>query len=169
MPRQTRIKIEKGEREYQKSVLSILPKCIALVPVLFIQTTRVKTIPSKSTNVSAARYLCIRLFSHHRTRMRSANIVAVELSSRRRFAEHPFVADRKTAEHSVPNGPRQPIGGAPRGADFAARWGATGLTTTRMAQGGAEPVSGIRYIPADSWRGTVPRQRAAISEMASSR
>jgi hypothetical protein len=34
-------------------------------------------------------------------------------------------------------------------------------TTTRTAQDGALPVSGIRYIRADSWRGSFPRQRAA--------
>src|SRR5262249_22414165 len=43
------------------------------------------------------------------------------------------------------------------------------VITTGTAQDDAAPVSGIRYIRADFWRGSVPRQRAAISEMASSR
>src|SRR5436309_13024645 len=45
----------------------------------------------------------------------------------------------------------------------------TDWTTTRMAQDDTEPVSGIRCIRADSWRGNVPHQRVAISERASLR
>ena len=40
-------------------------------------------------------------------------------------------------------------------------------TTTRMAQDDVGPVSGIRHIQVDSWRGSVPHQGVAISEMAS--
>src|SRR5262245_36479671 len=47
--------------------------------------------------------------------------------------------------------------------------GVAGLPTTRMAQDDAGPVSDIRNIRADSERGRLPRQRAAISGMASSR
>src|SRR5215510_13074056 len=49
----------------------------------------------KSTNVSAARYLCIRFLFHHATGIRSATVVAVELSSRRRFAERYFFRSHK--------------------------------------------------------------------------
>jgi hypothetical protein len=45
--------------------LSILPKCIALVPLLVSTSTRINTAPSESTIVSAAKYRCIGLSSDH--------------------------------------------------------------------------------------------------------
>src|SRR5262249_21552064 len=53
----------------KKSALSILPTCTALVPVLLIRITRVNTIPSRSTIVSAARYPCMGLVSERAARV----------------------------------------------------------------------------------------------------
>jgi hypothetical protein len=56
------IEIEEGKRGISKSVLSVLPNFIALIPCRFSRKTRVKTIPNKRTIVRAPKYFGIGVF-----------------------------------------------------------------------------------------------------------
>jgi hypothetical protein len=78
------IEIEKGKGGIKKSDLSILPNCTAAIPCLLISKTRVNTIPSVSTIVSAAKYLGIRISTPNQFVRFARNIVTNTLKVKMR-------------------------------------------------------------------------------------
>src|SRR5262249_16348310 len=79
-----------------KSFLSMLPKCIALIPLLFSSRTQVITIPRNSTMVSEARSRCIGRVS----RIRSTTDL---------FACRPRLVNGYVATAPIPHG-QLPVG-----------------------------------------------------------